>query len=168
MGDAVIKFDKVRPPLYHVARKVFGSGNNIHIVAVDPHVNTNLWGVLRPLAPEVFCLETTSIAPKVLKGHDENGFYEDSLYFLDEMHIVNISFLIDDSGFSLAPIYDMCAIGFLFKSTGEIPPLGFSLPDIGAPLSFMTDTIPMIKEMARIFWSKLGESELISEELKIF
>lgn len=393
LGDSVIKFDKVRPPLYYAAREAFGSGNKIHLAAVDPHGNTNLWGVLRPLAHGGFYLQTNPIAPKVLAGNKENGLYEDLPYFLDDMrpqgfigrqiardlsaqsdifppdprdwsqeqigrylvangddlpgnlkigrmaldrvrrppqksrhedypeladkavegeihgssaggeqakfatysrereahvivkfspkgsgelatrwrdilvteyiasevlhennipaaelkifdiqdrlfleslrfdrtgeygrlplismqaidnefsgvgsgwlnvakelnkrgliswqhlfdiavywgfgrliyntdmHLGNVSFLIDDSGFSLAPIYDMCSMGFSPKSTGEIPPHSFSLPDIEGSLSFIQDTIPLIKVMAREFWSKLAESELISDDLKLF
>lgn len=393
LNDAVIKFDKVRPPLYYAVSEAFGSGNKIHLASVDPHGNTNLWGVLRPLGHGGFYLETTSIAPKVLKGNGEDGLYDGLPYFLydmrpqgfigrqvardlnaqsdifppdprnwnqeqigryliangddlpgnlkigimaldrvrrppqksrheeypeladkavegevhgssaggeqakfatysrerdahvivkfspkgdselanrwrdilvteyiasevlheinipaaelqifeegdrlfleslrfdrtgeygrlplismqaidnefsgigsgwlnaaaklnerglitwqhlydiavywgfgklinnTDMHLGNISFSIDGSGFSLAPIYDMCSMGFSPKSSGEIPPLAFSLPSIDGPLSFINDTIPMIKDMARAFWSKLEESELISDDLKLF
>lgn len=393
LGNSVIKFDKVRPPLYYAVRKAFGSGNEIHLAAADPHGNTNLWGVLQPLAHRGFYLQTTPITPKVLTGNKENGMYEDLPYFLDDMrpqgfigrqiardlnaqsdlfppdprdwnqeqigrylvangddlpgnlkigrmaldrvrkppqksrredypeladkavegeihgssaggeqakfatysrerdahvivkfspkgdgelatrwrdilvteyiasevlhdhnipaaelkifevqdrlfleslrfdrtgeygrlplismqaidnefsgvgsgwlnvakelnkrrliswqhlfditvywgfgrliyntdmHLSNMSFRIAGSGFSLAPIYDMCSMGFSPKSTGEIPPLAFFLPDIDSPLSFVKKTIPMIKGMAGEFWSKLAESELISDDLRLF
>ncbi len=393
LGDSVIKFDKVRPPLYYAITEAFESGNKIILAAVDPHGNTNLWGVLRPLAHGGFYLQTTPIAPKVLKGVKEDCLYDDLPYFLDDMrpqgfigrqiardlnvqsdifppdprdwnqeqigrylvangddlpgnlkigrmgldrvrrppqksrhedypeladkavegevhgssaggeqakfatysrergahvivkfspkgngelatrwrdilatehiasevlheynipaaelnifevsnrlfleslrfdrageygrlplismqaidnefsgvgsgwlnvakelhnrglitwqhlydiavywgfgrlinntdmHLGNISFSIDGSGFSLAPIYDMCSMGFSPKSTGEIPPFVFSPPEIDGQLSFIDKTSAMIKEMARAFWRRLGESELISEEFKLF
>jgi len=82
------------------------------------------------------------------------------------MHLGNVSFLIDGSGFSLAPIYDMCSMGFAPKSTGEIPPYAFVLPNINGPLAFIDKTIPMIKQMAREFWRKVAGSELVSAELR--
>ena len=391
LGDSVIKFDKVRPPLYYAVKEAFESGNRIHLAAVDPHGNTNLWGILRPLIHGGFFLETTSITPNVLKGDKGHGLYEGLPYFLDDMrpqgfigrqiarelnaqseifppdprdwnqeqigrylvangddlpgnlkigqtaldrvrrqpqksrredypeladkavegevhgssaggeqakfatysrereahvivkfspkgggelatrwrdilateyiasevlheysipaaelnifeiqdrlfleslrfdrtgeygrlplismqaidnefsgvgsgwlnvakvlesrgliswqhlfdiavywgfgrliyntdmHLGNISFLIDGPGFSLAPIYDMCSMGFAPKSTGEIPPYTFSPPDIDGPLNFLKDTVHMIKEMAEKFWSKLIKSDFISNDLK--
>ncbi len=393
LGDSIIKFDKVRPPLYYAVTEAFESGNKILLAAVDPHGNTNLWGVLRPLAHGGFFLQTTPIAPKVLRGNKGDDLYEDLPYFLDDirpqgfmgrqiarnlnaqsdifppdprnwnqeqigrylvangddlpgnlkigrmaldrvrrppqksrretypeladkavegevqgsyaggeqakfatyskerdahvivkfspkgigelatrwrdilvtehiaseilhkynipaaelevfevkdrlfleslrfdrtgeygrlplismqaidnefsgvgsgwlnvakelerqgliswqhlyniaaywgfgrltnntdMHLGNLSFSIDGSGFSLAPIYDMCSMGFSPKSTGEIPPFAFSPPDIDGPLSFLEKTSDMIKAMAREFWDNLGESGLISEEFEIF
>ena len=85
LGDSVIKFDKVRPPLYYAVRETFGSGNKIHLAAIDPHGNTNLWGILRPLANGGFYLQTAPVAPKVLKGSKDNGMYEGLPYFLDDM-----------------------------------------------------------------------------------
>ena len=85
-----------------------------------------------------------------------------------DMHLGNVGFSIDGSGFSLAPIYDMCSMGFSPKSTGEIPPFFFSPPDIDGSLSFIKDTCPMIKDMARSFWKKVGETELVSDEFKRF
>jgi len=393
LGDSVVKFDKVRPPLYYAVKEAFGSGNEIHLAAVDPHGNTNLWGVLRPLAHGGFYLQTTPVAPKVLKGNNGNGMYEGLPYFLDDMrpqgfigrqiardlnaqsdvfppdprdwnqeqvgrylvangddlpgnlkigrmafdrvrrppqksrredypeladkavegevhgssaggeqakfatysrereahvivkfspkdggelairwrdilvteyiasevlhefnipaaelgiyeiqdrlfleslrfdrageygrlplismqaidnefsgigsgwlniakelhklrlinwqhlydiavywgfgkliyntdmHLGNVSFLIDGSGFSLAPIYDMCSMGFAPKSTGEIPPHAFTLPDINGPLCFIEKALPMIRQMAREFWRKVAENELVSAELRNF
>ncbi len=393
LGDSVIKFDKVRPPLYYAVQEAFGSGNEIHLAAVDPQGNTNLWGVLRPLVHGGFCLQTTPIAPKVLKGNNENGMYDGLPYFLDDMrpqgfmgrqiardlnaqfdifppdprdwnqeqvgrylvangddlpgnlkigrmaldrvrrppqksrredypeladkavegevygssaggeqakfatysrereahvivkfspkeggelaarwrdilvteyiasevlhefdipaaelgiheiqdrlfleslrfdrygeygrlplismqavdnefsgvgsgwlhvakelhklgliswqhlfdiavywgfgrliyntdmHLGNVSFFIDGSGFSLAPIYDMCSMGFAPKSTGEIPPYAFTLPDINESLAFIDKTIPTTKQMAREFWRKVAGSELVSAELRQF
>ena len=394
LGDSVIKLDKVRPPLYYAVTEAFESGDKIILAAVDPHGNTNLLGVLRPLAHGGFYLQTTPIAPKVFKGVKEDCLYDDLPYFLDDMrpqgfigrqiardlnvqsdifppdprdwnqeqigrylvangddlpgnlkigrmgldrvrrppqksrhedypeladkavegkvhgssaggeqakfatysrergahvivkfspkgngelatrwrdilatehiasevlheydipaaeldifeisdrlfleslrfdrageygrlplismqaidnefsgvgsgwlnvakelhnrglitwqhlydiavywgfgrlinntdmHLGNISFSIDGSGFSLAPIYDMCSMGFSPKSTGEIPPFAFSPPDIDGQLNSIDidKTSAMIKEMARAFWRKLGESELISEEFKL-
>lgn len=397
LNDAVIKFDKVRPPLYYAVAQAFGDGDKISLGAVDPHGNTNLVGVLRPLAHGGFYLETTSIAPNVLKGDKENGLYDGLPYFLydmrpqgfigrqiardlnaqsdifppdprdwnqeqigryliangddlpgnlkigrmtldrvrkppqkirredypeladkaiagevhgssaggeqakfavfskernehvivkfspkgngelserwrdilvteymasevlhahkmpaaelhifekgdrlfleslrfdrrgeygrlplismhaidsefagvgsgwvnvalklnarglitrqhltdiavywgfgrliynTDMHLGNISFSIDGSGdgsgFSLAPVYDICAMGFSPKSSGEIPPFAFSLPDIDGPLHFIKDSIPMIKNMAREFWNNLGKNDFISDSLKLF
>jgi len=393
LGDSVIKFDKVRPPLYYAVKEAFGSGNEIHLAAVDPHGNTNLWGVLRPLAHGGFYLQTTPVAPKVLKGNKGNGMYEGLPYFLDDMrpqgfmgrqiardlnaqsdifppdprdwnqeqigrylvangddlpgnlkigrmaldrvrrppqksrredypeladkavegevhgssaggeqakfatysrereahvivkfspkgggelatrwrdilvteyiasevlhefdipaaeleiyeiqdrlflesvrfdrtgeygrlplismqaidnefscvgsgwlsvakelhklgliswqhlydvavywgfgkliyntdmHLGNVSFLIDGSGFSLAPIYDMCSMGFAPKSTGEIQPHAFTLPDINGPLYFIDKLTHMIKQMAREFWRKVAKNELVSAELRNF
>jgi len=85
-----------------------------------------------------------------------------------DMHLGNISFSIDGSGFSPAPVYDMCAMGFSPKNSGEIPPLAFSLPDIDGPLHFIKDRIPMIKNMAREFWRNLEKSDFISGSLKLF
>lgn len=393
LGDSVVLFDKVRPPLYYAVQEAFGSGNEIQLAAVDSHGNTSLWGVLRPLAHDGFFMQTTSIAPDVLKGDKGDGMYEGLPYFLDDMrpqgfigrqiardlsaqsdlfppdprdwnqeqigrylvangeelpgnlkigrmaldsvrrppqksrredypeladkvvegevhgssaggeqakfaiysrereahvivkfspkgggelatrwrdilateyiasevlnennipsaelkiieiqdrlfleslrfdrageygrlplismqaidnefsgvgsgwlnvakvlndrwlingqhlfniavywgfgrliyntdmHLGNMSFLIDGSGFSLAPIYDMCSMGFAPKSTGEIPPYTFTPPYIDGPLYFIKETVPIIKEMAKVFWSKLMESNLISDEFKHF
>jgi len=393
LGDSVFKFDKVRPPLYYAVTEAFGSGNKIPLAAVDPHGNTNLWGVLRPLAHGGFHLEPTTIAPKVLSGHKGDGLYEGLPYFLDDMrpqgfigrqiarelntqsdtfppdprnwnqeqvgrylvangddlpgnlkigrmaldrvrrppqksrredypeladkavegevhgssaggeqakfatysrergahvivkfspkgtgefatrwrdilvteyiasevlheydipaaelkifevqnrlfleslrfdrvgehgrlpmismhaidnefsgvgsgwlnvakeleklqlislqhyfnisiywgfgklinntdmHLGNVGFSIDGSGFNLAPIYDMCSMGFSPRSTGEIPPLAFSPPDIDGSLLFIANICPMIKDMARSFWKKMGKSEIISDEFKHF
>lgn len=393
LGDSVIKFDKVRPPLYYAVADAFGSGDKILLAAVDPHGNTNLWGVLRPLAHGGFYLQPTAIATKALTGATGDGLYDDLPYFLDDMrpqgfigrqiardlniqsdifppdprnwnqeqigrylvangddlpgnlkigrmaldrvrkppqksrredypeladkavegevhgssaggeqakfatysrerdahviikfspkgdgelairwrdilvtehiasemlheynipaaeleifevsdrlfleslrfdrageygrlplismqaidnefsgigsgwlsvakelhnrglitwqhlydiavywgfgrlinntdmHLGNISFSIDGSGFSLAPIYDMCSMGFSPKSTGEIPPFAFSPPDIDDSLSFIDKTPAIIKKMAGSFWKKLGESELVSEEFRFF
>ncbi len=393
LADSVIKFDKVRPPLYYAVTEAFESGNKILLAAVDPQGNTNLIGVLRPLAHGGFFLQPTSITPKVLEGVKENGLYDDLPYFLDDMrpqgfigrqiardlnarsdlfppdprdwnqehigrylvangddlpgnlkigrmaldrirrppqksrhedypeladkavkgeihgssaggeqakfatysrkreahvivkfspkgegelatrwrdilvsehiasevlhvynipaaetelfeagdrlylesirfdrsgeygrlslismqaidnefsgvgsgwlsvakelhkrdlitwqhlcdiavywgfgklinntdmHLGNISFSIDGAGFSLAPIYDMCSMGFSPLTTGEIPTFIFSPPDIEGSLSFVDKAFPMIKDMAGIFWKKLGESKLISEEFQFF
>lgn len=393
LGEAVVTLDKCRPPLYYAVTEAFASGNAIPLAAVDPHGNTNLWGVLRPLAPGGFYLQTTSIAPSVLRGNKGNGFYEGLPYFLDDMrpqgfigrqiarnlhsqseqfppdprdwnhehigrylaangddlpgnlkigsmaldrvrkppqksrredypeladnavegeiqgssaggeqpkfatyskeraahvivkfspkghgelatrwrdilitefvaskvlhaynipaaelylleiqdrlflesirfdrageygrlplismqavdnefsgvgsgwvrvaqklnelklitwqhlydiavywgfgklinntdmHLGNIGFSIDGSGFGLAPVYDMCSMGFAPKSTGEIPAFSFAPPNIDAPLSFLTDARPMIKEMAHKFWEKLEGNEIVSDEFKHF
>lgn len=393
LGDSVVKFDKVRPPLYYAVTEAFGSGRSIPLAAVDSHGNTNLWGVLRPLAHGGFYLQPTAIAPKFLTGHKGDGLFDGLPYFLDDMrpqgfigrqiarelnaqseifppdprnwnqeqigrylvangddlpgnlkigsmaldrvrrppqksrrddypeladkavegevhgssaggeqakfaiysrergahvivkfspkgngelatrwrdvlvteyiasevlheydipaaelqifevqdrlfleslrfdrtgehgrlpmismhaidsefsgvgsgwlnvakalenqkiisrqhfydialywgfgklinntdmHLGNVGFSIDGSGFTLAPIYDMCSMGFSPKSTGEIPPFAFSPPDIDGSLSFIKGTCPMIKDMARSFWKKLGESELASDEFKRF
>ena len=85
LGDAVVKFDKVRPPLYYAVTEAFRSGSNIPLAAVDPHGNTNLWGVLRPLAHGGFYLQPTAIAPKVLTGHKGDGLFDGLPYFLDDM-----------------------------------------------------------------------------------
>ncbi|MCI5137807.1 MAG: phosphatidylinositol kinase, partial [Candidatus Electrothrix sp. AR1] len=85
IGDAIIKFDKVRPPLYYAATEAFGEGNKIHLASVDPHGNTNLWGILRPLANGGFYLEPTPVAPKVLMGDEETGLYEGLPFFLDDL-----------------------------------------------------------------------------------
>lgn len=393
LADSVIKFDKVRPPLYYAVTDAFESGSKIRLAAVDPHGNTNLLGVLRPLAHGGFYFQPTPIAPKVLRGVNEDGLYEDLPYFLEDMrpqgfigrqiardlnvqsdifppdprdwnqeqigrylvangddlpgnlkiggialdrvrrppqksrhdeypeladkavegevhgssaggeqakfatysrerdahvivkfspkgcgelatrwkdilatehiasevlheynipaaettilevgdrlfleslrfdrageygrlplismqaidnefsrvgsgwlsvakelydrglitrqhlydiavywgfgrlinntdmHLGNISFSINGSGFSLAPIYDMCSMGFSPRSTGEVPSFIFSPPDIEGPLSFIDKTSVMIKEMAGTFWEMLGGNELISEEFKSF
>jgi hypothetical protein len=85
-----------------------------------------------------------------------------------DMHLGNISFSIDDAGLGLAPIYDMCSMGFSPRSTGEIPPFSFFPPDIDSRLALFQDTIPLVKKMARAFWSTLGENTFISEDLKNF
>jgi len=393
LGDMVIKYDKVRPPLYFAAAEAFGSGSEILLTAVDPSGNTDLWGVLRPLANGGFYLEPAASSPKVLAGAKCDGMYDDLPYFLDDlrpqgfmgrqiarklnvqsdmfpqdprdwnqeqtgrylvangddlpgnlnigrmaldrvkrpphkvrredypelaekalegeihgssaggeqpkfaiysrerdahvivkfspegndkpalrwkdilvtehiasallheynfpaaeieifekngrlflesrrvdrtgehgrlslismqaidnefsgagsgwldvahklhsrglitrkhlhdigvywgfgtliyntdMHLGNISFSIEDTGFNLAPIYDMCSMGFCPTSGGEVPPFSFSIPDIDAPLAFSGEAGAMIKEMARDFWTRLVESELISPEFKMF
>lgn len=393
LGDAVVKFDKVRPPIYFAVGEAFGSGSDIPLAAVDPHGNTNLWGVLRPLAHGGFYLQPTSITPKVLEGAQENGLYDGLPYFLDDMrpqgfigrqiardlnaqsetfppdprnwtteqigrylvangddlpgnlkigrmaldrvrrpplksrredypeladkaiegetpgssaggeqakfttysrerkthvivkfspkgdsaltrrwrdiliseyvasevlhendipaaeleifevegrlflesrrfdrvgeygrlplfsmqaidnefsgvgsgwlkvakrlselkliswqhyydiavywgfgrlinntdmHLGNISFSIDGSGFSLAPVYDMCAMGFAPKSTGEAPPLSFNMPEIDEPLRFIETAVPIVKGMALSFWRKLEENNLTSYDFNCF
>ena len=85
LGNAVIKYDKVRPPLYYAVAEAFGAGKEIPIVAVDSDGETHLWGVLRPLAHGGFYLESTRITPKVLQGNKGNGLYEDLPYFLDDL-----------------------------------------------------------------------------------
>ena len=84
------------------------------------------------------------------------------------MHLGNISFSIDGSGFSLAPIYDMCAMGFAPKSTGEVPPFSFDMPNIDDPLRLIKTTVPMIKDMAQTFWGKLKENSFVSDDLNCF
>jgi hypothetical protein len=59
-------------------------------------------------------------------------------------------------------------MGFAPKSTGEIQPYTFSLPDINEPLDFIDTSIPMITQMALEFWRKVAESELVSAELRDF
>jgi hypothetical protein len=391
LGGAVIKFDRVRPPLYYAVTDAFGAGNAIPLAAIDSHGDTHLWGVLRPLAPGGFYLETTPLAPKVLTGDKESGLYDGLPYFLydmrpqgfigrqiarnlnaqsdmfppdprdwnseqigryliangddlpgnlkvgrmafdrirmspqkskrddypelankavagqihgssaggeqakfatyssereahvivkfspegdgelarrwrdilateyvaskilhaynipaaelqifelkdrlfleslrfdrngeygrlpllsmhaidneftgvgsgwvhvakklhqrglitrqhlldiavywgfgrlinnTDMHLGNISFSIDGAGFKLAPIYDMCSMGFAPKNTGEIAPLSFSTPNIDGPLAFMSEATPRIKVMAQAFWRKLGTCEFVSKALK--
>ena len=394
LGDAVIKFDKVRPPLYYAATEAFGEGNTIQLAAVDAHGNTDVWGILRPLAHGGFLFKPTPAAPKVLLGDKGTGIYEDLPFFLDDlrpqgfigrqiardlngqtdifppdprdwnqehigrylvangddlpgnlkigrvaldrvrkppqksrreeypeladkavegqmygssaggeqakfatyakeenahvivkfspkgsselagrwrdilvseyiasevlratnhsaaevtifeegdrlfleslrfdrvgeygrlplismqaidnefsgagssgwvtvaqvlykrkmisrrhffdiaaywgfgrlinntdMHLGNISFSIDGGGLSLAPMYDMCSMGFSPRSTGEIPPFSFSPPGIDNRLVVIKEAVPMIKEMARVFWDTLGENELISDDFKKF
>ena len=85
-----------------------------------------------------------------------------------DMHLGNLSFSIDDSCFTLAPIYDMCSMGFAPRSTGEIPPFSFSSPDINGPLNFLENTPAIIHEMAQLFWNKIEKSRLISDEFKVF
>jgi hypothetical protein len=85
LGNTVIKYDKVRPPLYYAVAEAFGAGREIPLVAVDSAGETHLWGILRPLAHGGFYLESTRIAPKVLQGDKGNGLYEDLPYFLDDL-----------------------------------------------------------------------------------
>lgn len=85
LGDSVLKFDNIRPPLYYAVKEAFGSGSQLHLAAVDPHGNTNLWGVLRPLAQGGYYLQTAPMAPHVLKGENGDGLYEDMPYFLEDM-----------------------------------------------------------------------------------
>jgi hypothetical protein len=84
------------------------------------------------------------------------------------MHLANVSFHLAGTGFSLAPIFDMCSMGFSPRSTGEIPPYTFSPAGIDGSLGFVNDTIPMVKAMAREFWFRLAKNELISENLRYF
>ncbi len=81
----VIMHNKTRPPLYYATREAFGSGNRILLAAVDPYGNTNLWGVLHPLACGGFFLESTPITPKVLTGVKGDGRFSGLPYFLDDM-----------------------------------------------------------------------------------
>ncbi|MDH3346601.1 MAG: HipA domain-containing protein [Desulfobulbaceae bacterium] len=84
-----------------------------------------------------------------------------------DMHLGNISFSIDETGFNLAPAYDMCSMGFSPKSTGEIPPFAFSEPDIDRHLELVNPkTGDMIRKMAHDFWTNLSESKLISGEFR--
>ena len=85
LGDRIIKYDKKRPPLYFAVTEAFGSANKILLAAVDPHGNTNPWGVLRPLAHGGFFLQPTANTPKVLAGAKSDGMYDDLPYFLDDM-----------------------------------------------------------------------------------
>ena len=64
LGDSVIKFDKVRPPLYYAVRETFGSGNKIHLAAIDPHGNTNLWGYYDHLLMEDFTCKPLQLLQK--------------------------------------------------------------------------------------------------------
>lgn len=85
-----------------------------------------------------------------------------------DMHLGNMSFSIDDAGLRPAPMYDMCSMGFAPKNTGETPPLAFTPPSIEEPLAFAGKTIGMVKDMAKMFWSKLGDDKRISDELRYF
>ena len=85
-----------------------------------------------------------------------------------DMHLGNISFSINNSSFSLAPLYDMCSMGFAPNSTGEIPPFSFSAPDINDPLNFLDVPPVIIYEMAQLFWDRVGKNPMISDEFKHF
>ncbi|MCI5211180.1 MAG: hypothetical protein D3910_20890 [Candidatus Electrothrix sp. ATG2] len=85
-----------------------------------------------------------------------------------DMHLGNISFSIDGGGFGLAPMYDMCSMGFSPRSSEENPPFSFSPPDIDNHLVLIKEAVPTIKVLARVFWDTLGENELISDDLKKF
>ncbi|MDH3346600.1 MAG: hypothetical protein OEM02_00670 [Desulfobulbaceae bacterium] len=85
LADKIIKYDKVRPPLYYAVTEAFESGNKILLAAVDPYGNNNLWGVLRPLAHGGYYLQQEAITPKALAGANGDGLYDDLPYFLDDM-----------------------------------------------------------------------------------
>lgn len=84
-----------------------------------------------------------------------------------DMHLGNLSLAIDDSGFQLLPVYDMCAMGFAPRSGGEVFPYNFTPPNPN--ITFLRkENFEDIKSMAYDFWERVANDVRISAELKIF
>jgi len=81
-----------------------------------------------------------------------------------DMHLGNLSLAIDGAVFRLLPVYDMCSMGFAPKQS-EVAPYEFSPPEFDE--SFPID-LPVIKEMAHDYWSRMESDPRISEELQVF
>ncbi len=84
-----------------------------------------------------------------------------------DMHLGNLSMGIDGSVFRLLPVYDMCSMGFAPKSSGEVIPFSFTLPEVTVE-GLDEDKISRAENAARDFWGKVARDERISEEFKTF
>lgn len=84
-----------------------------------------------------------------------------------DMHLGNLSMAIEGNVFRLLPLYDMCSMGFAPKSSGEVPPYSFVLPELKR-VNLSEDVIESIKEMAHDFWERVKSDERISIEFADF
>jgi len=85
-----------------------------------------------------------------------------------DMHPGNLSFAMENDGFRLLPVYDMCAMGFAPKSGGEAPPFIFN-PMAPNFIHLTSEThLDGIKKMAYDFWERVEKDERLSFEFRCF
>ena len=83
-----------------------------------------------------------------------------------DMHHGNISLSIEDNGFKLLPIYDMCCMGFAPK-VAEILPFNFKVPQINE-LGLSDSQQILVQQIAAYFWQNLFSDLRISNQFKNF
>jgi len=84
-----------------------------------------------------------------------------------DMHLGNLSMGIDGSVFRLLPVYDMCSMGFAPKSTGEITPFSFVVPESNVE-GLDEDKVSRAENAAHDFWNRVASDERISSEFSEF
>jgi len=84
-----------------------------------------------------------------------------------DMHLGNLSMGIDGGVFRLLPAYDMCSMGFAPKSTGEVTPFTFVVPDSNVE-GLDEDKASLAKNAARDFWNRVAGDERISSQFSEF
>ncbi len=84
-----------------------------------------------------------------------------------DMHLGNLSLAMDGNAFRLLPVYDMCAMGFAPRGSGEMPPYAFT-PQRPKRLVLDDETYDAARRLAMEFWNSVARDERISEELKKF
>jgi hypothetical protein len=83
-----------------------------------------------------------------------------------DMHLGNLSFAIDGGVFRLLPVYDMCSMGFSPKG-GEVQPYNFVPPEY-AGTNLNSNSIMLVRKMARDFWQRVAGDARISDELRSY
>lgn len=84
-----------------------------------------------------------------------------------DMHLGNLGLAIEGDVFRLLPVYDMCAMGFAPKSTGEVLPYSFIPPEY-KNIYIGEDKGSKIKNMAHDFWDRVANDNRISDEFSEF
>ncbi|MCU7959475.1 MAG: HipA domain-containing protein [gamma proteobacterium symbiont of Bathyaustriella thionipta] len=84
-----------------------------------------------------------------------------------DMHLGNLSMGIDGGVFRLLPAYDMCSMGFAPKSTGEVTPFTFVVPETNVE-GLDEDKVSLAKNAARDFWKRVESDKRISREFSEF
>lgn len=111
LRDRVVSMGKGRNTRYALVKNAFGAGDRIPLYAVDPHGNSALIAIIRPLAHGGYLVERIEGAgmPSVLLGEKGNGLYDDLPFFLDDLRPQGFlgrqiaQFLSDSSGFPSDP-----------------------------------------------------------------
>lgn len=84
-----------------------------------------------------------------------------------DMHLGNLSFSMAVDRFSLLPIYDMCSMGFVPRSGGEVAPYAFT-PKDPVRLVLTDDAYTEVRQMAVEFWDAVAGDAGISDALQEF
>jgi hypothetical protein len=85
MGDSVIRFRRGGAIKYALTRTAFGGDDKLPLATVDPHGNTTLAAIVRPLAHGGFYMEPKPGMSRLLLGEDGTGLYDDLPYFLENL-----------------------------------------------------------------------------------
>ena len=85
MGDSVIPLKEGRSLRYVVTKNAFGGDDKLPLAMVDPHGNTVMVALVRPLLHGGFFVEQVPGMPNVLLGESGDGIYEDLPYFLSDL-----------------------------------------------------------------------------------
>lgn len=83
-----------------------------------------------------------------------------------DLHLGNLSLMIDGNVFRLLPVYDMCSMGFAPKG-GEVMPYNFTPPEIKSLATGREDHTGL-KQAAHTFWERVAADKRISDELREF
>ncbi|MBU0462918.1 MAG: type II toxin-antitoxin system HipA family toxin YjjJ [Proteobacteria bacterium] len=95
----------------------------------------------------------------------ESLWYFGRLINNTDMHLGNLSLSIERESFRLLPLYDMCSMGFVPKSGGEVQPFTFVPPEL-KNTNISKDLIKTVKKIAHDFWESVASDERISNEFK--